>query len=634
MRCADSFTGAVHWSFAGRTTGTIQLTFLRIRRSANVRSRRKRGIAVRLSVHTGDSLLPAKLKSYLPAICCALIPILGYLLVRPWAELGNSDDWLYIKDAQNLALTGHIIYSGAETPMLGWQLYLGALLIKLFGFSFSVVRFSTVIEAMATAFLLQRTLLRAGINSRNATLATLTFVVSPLYLPYVYTYMTDVSGLLCIVLCLYMCLRALQAASEGAAMAWIASAAISNAVGGTARQIVWFGLFLMIPSTLWLLRRNRRVLLTGGICCLAGIAFAVAAQLWFAHRPPIVGDSQVLGAIDSVKNLGRVTLGGAGVMTLFSLPVLLMFAGSLRLKTRLWAAIAAILAVAPMHFLKIDKWPSRAVYNPNTYDSFERLNTIVGRGIHLAAAQYSLRFALIAAGVFGILCLWAVALRGGHARSEPGREASEISWQKLAIILAPFSIAYFLLVAVRLAFFDRYFLPLFAFLLLALTLYYQQKANKSLPWASVPLIFLFGVFSLAAVHDEYALFRADVAAADEIRSSGAPATSIIGPQEYEGWAELGIEGQMKPPPREIRSAELTRLEQTLPANCDKNLFTLILVGVVPDVRPDYAVTLNPGECGGQVAFPPIPYRTWIAPRENSVYAVRLPASVSTFSASN
>ena len=67
--------------------------------------------------------------------------------------------------------------------MLGWQLYFGALFVKLFGFSFTAVRFGTVVEAMATAFLLQRTFVRAGLNSWNATLATMTFVLSPLYFP-------------------------------------------------------------------------------------------------------------------------------------------------------------------------------------------------------------------------------------------------------------------------------------------------------------------------------------------------------------------------------------------------------------------------------------------------------------------
>jgi hypothetical protein len=98
-------------------------------------------------------LVRATLKSYLPAIACAVTPLLCYIFIRPYAEIGMGDDWSYIKMVQVLAQTGHIAYNGWETPMLGWQLFFGAFLVKLFGFSFTVVRFCSVIEAAATAFL-------------------------------------------------------------------------------------------------------------------------------------------------------------------------------------------------------------------------------------------------------------------------------------------------------------------------------------------------------------------------------------------------------------------------------------------------------------------------------------------------
>src|SRR5580692_7193080 len=189
----------------------------------------------------------------MPAICA--------LTVRPFAETGINDDWSYIRTAELLAKSGKIVYNGWATAMLGWQLYLGALFVKLFGFSFTAVRASTLIVAMATAFLLQRTLVRAGIRDWNATLATLTLVLSPLFLPLVFSFMSDVSGVFCVVLCLYMCLRALQAETVRSAIAWIGIASLLNAVGGTARQIAWLGVLVMIPSTLWLLRRKQRVLL-------------------------------------------------------------------------------------------------------------------------------------------------------------------------------------------------------------------------------------------------------------------------------------------------------------------------------------------------------------------------------------
>jgi hypothetical protein len=66
--------------------------------------------------------------------------------------------------------------------MIGFQLLPAALFIKLFGFSFTIVRLTTLMAAMATAFLFQRSMVRAGINEWNATAGTLTLVLSPMFL--------------------------------------------------------------------------------------------------------------------------------------------------------------------------------------------------------------------------------------------------------------------------------------------------------------------------------------------------------------------------------------------------------------------------------------------------------------------
>src|ERR1017187_4220937 len=127
--------------------------------------------------------------------------------------MGIDDDQPYILMAQKLAATGHIVYNGWEAAMLGWQLYLGAVFIKLFGFSLTTVRMSTLLVAMVLAFVLQRVMVRANVGERNATIGTLALVLSPLYLMVSVTFMTDIQGLFAIVLCLYGCLRALQAAA-------------------------------------------------------------------------------------------------------------------------------------------------------------------------------------------------------------------------------------------------------------------------------------------------------------------------------------------------------------------------------------------------------------------------------------
>lgn len=76
----------------------------------------------------------------IPALFCALCVLVCELIAHPFANMGVDDDWPYIIMVHHLATTGHIVYNGWAGPMLGWQLYLGAAFIKLFGFSFPTVR--------------------------------------------------------------------------------------------------------------------------------------------------------------------------------------------------------------------------------------------------------------------------------------------------------------------------------------------------------------------------------------------------------------------------------------------------------------------------------------------------------------
>jgi hypothetical protein len=90
---------------------------------------------------------------------CALV---FELISRPFADMGVCDDGPYVLMAHNLATTGHVSYNGWAVAMIGWQLYLGAAFIRLFGFSFTIVRSSTLLVSLVIVYLLQRTFVRAA----------------------------------------------------------------------------------------------------------------------------------------------------------------------------------------------------------------------------------------------------------------------------------------------------------------------------------------------------------------------------------------------------------------------------------------------------------------------------------------
>jgi len=580
---------------------------------------------------SGKTDLRVKVKSQLPAISCALAVALCALLIHPYAETGICDDWSYIKTTQILAQTGHVVYNGWASAMLGWQLYLGALFAKLFGFSFTAVRLSTFLVAIATAWLLQRTLARAGVSQWNATLATLTFVFSPLYLPLAFTFMSDVAGVFSIVLCLYMCLRALQADTRAATIAWIGSAALLNAIGGTARQIAWLGVLVMIPSTLWLLRRRPRVLLAGGLCCLVGIGFLFASMHWFNQQSYALPERLIPESfgLKSLENIAAMGMRAALEMLCLLLPVVLMFVAPLLKPNRRMSVLffAGTLSFALIGFVLfryhgLDHWIAPFLGRNVTVPGLLEANSIIGaRPLIL---PFGIRMLLTVATIVALVSLFTVVFgNGSRPSSSPGRAAS-VSWRDLAVVLAPFSAAYIFMLMPRAStggFYDRYLLPLMVLFLLVLARYYQEKVGPRLPVLCPILIAIVACFTIVGTHDMFAMYRGYRAAFQQVRSSGVPATAISGSWENDGWTELETVGYMNE--RRIRNPRGVYVYQPVtvfPAGCDGNSLDRI-----PAVKPVYALSFDPAQCGGQAGFPPVVYRTWLPPHTNTIYIVKFPA---------
>jgi hypothetical protein len=224
-----------------------------------------------------------------PAILCALMIPLCALVIRPVAELGIDDDWGYIKNAQVMGSdwscclqrcgdthAGLGALPGGNLRKTVWLLLRGRSVIH--GPYCNPDCFPNATDLGACRYS------RVERNHRHPYV-----VLSPLFLPLAFRFVTDMAGLFCVVLCLYACLRALQARTDRSALAWICFATLSNAAsnsaGGTVRQIAWLGALVMVPSALWLMRRRQHFLLVGGLASIASIIIIFASLRRFHHRP-------------------------------------------------------------------------------------------------------------------------------------------------------------------------------------------------------------------------------------------------------------------------------------------------------------------------------------------------------------
>lgn len=570
--------------------------------------------------------------------------------------MGISDDWSYIRTAQVLAQTGHIVYNGWATAMLGWQLYLAAAFIRLFGPSFTVVRMSTLLVGMVTAFLAERIFVRSGVRERNAVIATLALVLSPLYMMLSVTFMTDMSGLFVVIVCVYGCIRALQAATPRAAAGWVCFSALTNAVGGSSRQIAWLGVLVIVPCTLWLLRRSRQVLAIGVLATLAGWAFIAFCMHWFPRQPYSIGEPVLVpvAGLHQAAYMVRELLRFLLEIPLLALPVLVAFLPQLRRSGRRgWTIFAVgIIGYTLLAFRMAKAHGPTAMLEPFIGDwlgpqGFYGYTLLASEGP--VVLGFGVRVVLTALSIAGLLALVVFLLRSPKLPVAPpppslaARPAAlpTLSWKQIGFLLGPFAAAYFALLVPRSRgwLFDRYLLEFTFVALLCLTRAYQQFLAPRLPSVTVALVAVTALYGIGCTHDMFALYRARIALANQLQAAGVPDNTIDGGYEYNFQVELERGGHVNDerltnPPNsyvpldkyrgftcQVHSAvgpgnDLTpqqRFKFELSQETDPRLLHF---------APLYGVAYEPDACRGPAPFAPVRYFRWLGFQSTKLYVVK------------
>jgi Dolichyl-phosphate-mannose-protein mannosyltransferase len=584
----------------------------------------------------------------MPAVLCAITFTLCEAVSRPYAEMGVCDDWSYIRTAHLLAQTGHIHYIGWASAMIGWQLYPAALFLKLFGFSFTAARLSTFLVAVLTTFLIQRTFVRAGVNERNATIGTLAIVLTPLYMALSVTFMTDVEGLFAIVICLYGCLRALQASSSSAATAWICFAALANAVFGSSRQIAWLGVLVMVPCTLWFLRHQRRTLMAGSVATLAGWAFIALSLHWF-HQQPYALPESVLFKVTGPYQLGymaRELFGAVLEVPFLLLPIIAAYLILLRRRNsrQFWTAFAVCglgYALAAVVFaIKIEP---NSVIVPTLGDWVSPLARygvpVLGKPGPIVLDQPT-RILLTAVSTLATLCaiafLWEMRRRvvrdeadqGVDQEVDPQAEVLSltpraVSWNQVMLLVGPFAAAYFALLIPRSSnqLYDRYLLPLVFLSGVGLIRAFQNFVQPCLPAVTTVLVGLVAIYSIGATHDMFAFYRARVTVAEEVRAAGVQPNTFDGGFEYNGWVELLPGGYVNDENILNRPNSYVPIGPYRGPSCDGSGKIGADNKRLLHFSPQYGLSFYPNACAGQTPLAPVSYFRWLGLRSASLYVV-------------
>lgn len=569
----------------------------------------------------------------LQALLCAALFLVAELIAHPFTRFAVSDEWSYDRTAQIFAQTGHIAYNGWASPVLGWQLVPAALLIHLFGFSYDVCRITILATAVVATALLQRIFVRAGLLERNATLATLALVLSPIWMQLSVTFLTDINGVFALFLCLYGCLRALQAASENATIGWLFFAVATNTIVGSARQLGWLGVLLMVPCTLWLLRRRRKAVLAGAVFTLCGWAFLAWCMHWSKQQNYFPGEP-VFVKLDGLHDLGKVVreLARAALELPFLITALLVaFLPELRRNgRRFWVFLAAfgLLYTAIAIKLTPSHGPTQ-ILEPLLNDWLTFAGFYYPSHAYLATAPPVVlgtlsRALLTAISLLCMLCTGAFLLRLRKAAPLPvndrGTEFST-SWNQLLWLTVPVFAAYSILLVPRSLheLFDRYLIGLTPFAALLIVRAYQEYLRPNLPTYVAICVGMVALFSIGSVHDLFALDRARYALAAEIVASGVRDTAIDGGFEYNDEVELKHSDHVNDFRITKPAGSYVPLSLYRAPSCDGK--TPLDEGYLHGM-PQMGFAFQRDACAGPADFAPVAYSSWLKFRTISLYAVR------------
>jgi len=132
-----------------------------------------------------------------------LIFIISEIIVNPIGNFPLNDDWTYGKSVKTFLQNGIIDIGDFPAMSLFSHLMWGALFTKIFSFSFTVLRFSTLVSALISALVLNKLVFKITGSKLVAFIACLTLLFNPVYFNLSNTFMTDVNFITLLLLSLY-----------------------------------------------------------------------------------------------------------------------------------------------------------------------------------------------------------------------------------------------------------------------------------------------------------------------------------------------------------------------------------------------------------------------------------------------
>ncbi|MEO6028361.1 MAG: glycosyltransferase family 39 protein [Candidatus Binatia bacterium] len=438
-----------------------------------------------------------------------------------------SDDWSYAYSSRTLCTEGVLRFLPWTGASLVLQAGYGALLCRIFGFSFEVLRISTLTLAATGAIGFFLLLGRAGVRGAPRALATTLFALSPLYVNLSFTFMTDVPFTVAAVWAGYAYVRGFDEQRR----AWLVAGAFAAASALLIRQ---HGIFIAAAASVAALLAGGRpwrvrwgdAFAAGALPLLTSIAFHLWLFRW--HGAPGGMEMKLTEARHmDLAGLVNCAFRGLEYLGLLLAPLALavrhdVIARRPRLAAATCTALAVLALLLWLHDGALMFYLTNVMYDFGLGASSLRDTLFLGlRPPVQVGPALGIPLTLLATMAAGV-GLSAYLMGGWERRHAP-----------IPLFLS-FAAGFLFLGTLLHAryYFDRYLLVVLPFAIAAIAATTPVRVSR----AAVVLTALLAWYALAGTHDYLAWNRARYAGLAALTDAGISPREIDGGMEFNAWA--------------------------------------------------------------------------------------------------
>lgn len=482
---------------------------------------------------------------WLGAAVIILLLALAVIAVGPIHNFPVEDDWDYSRMVKIFVETGRLQRSDYAQATLIFPAVYGGVVSKLFGFSFTTLRLSTLALALLALLGFYFLLAELGFTAGRRILGTLALLVTPVFVYLAFSFMTDVPSLCWTVIAMLFYVRSIKRRAPSEAVIGAACAALAFLTRQTGLFIpIAFAIVALwrLPRTTWLRFLAAGCVLPVGVIALYLWLDRNSVGNWATQNITLSLTAQQLAQPEWWGIFVRRAVQTAMTVGLYLSPLMaaVFFGAGIRPKWRplrlpitrgravAYAVLAVIFAVA------VTRLALRGEWFPYLTDILTR----AGLRPYLAFVAWdagALRADIFPPWLLGIWTIFAAILGLALAfaglqrinRRWPRDEAPELQF----VLLLTFLIAGSSLVFAT--FYERYLLPLLPGAIIILLAVAQQRgfSVRAGALALVPL----ALFSWLLMQDYWSWNEARWQVGRELLAQSIPAAKIDAGYEWDGW---------------------------------------------------------------------------------------------------